>query len=125
MSSMRENLAAWAIAVAALLGTIVSIYNYVTPLTGINGTGGALLVIVSSLILAGAAIILATFRPGTFLRRFLKFSALLDIAGTSFAAYLLETQSLLILMAICFVGWLLLAFGPTQYSAPIAHQSKG
>ncbi|BAT59554.1 hypothetical protein GJW-30_1_02087 [Variibacter gotjawalensis] len=125
MSLMRENLAAWVIAIAALLGAVVSLYNYVTPLTGIDGTGGALLVIVSSLILAGAAILLATCRLGTFLRRFLKFSALLDIAGTSFAAYLLETQSLLALMAVCFVAWLLMVFAHTQYSAPIAHQSKG
>ena len=37
---------------------------------------------------------------------------LIGIAGTAFAGYLLNSQALQILMAVCGVGWLLRLFRP-------------
>ena len=97
-------------AFAALLGAIVSIYNYITPLTGIDGTGGALLVIISSLLLLGAGIILSAGWVSGALRIILVVLSALGIIGTAFAAYLLESQDLLFLMIVCALGWLIYLF---------------
>jgi hypothetical protein len=97
-------------AFAALLGAVVSIYNYITPLTGIDGTGGALLVIISSLLLLGAGIILSAGWVSGALRIILVVLSALGIIGTAFAAYLLESQELLFLMIVCALGWLIYLF---------------
>jgi high-affinity Fe2+/Pb2+ permease len=102
----------------AALGTLVSIFNYLSPDSGIAGTPGAILVIVSTLILVGFGLIMragAHLRPP--LRIFVMASALLDIAGTSFAGYLLNSQTLVSLMAACFMGWLMHLFAPRTASA--------
>jgi hypothetical protein len=49
---------------------------------------------------------------GTALHAFLLTSSFLDIAGTAFAGWLLESRALVALMAVCFVGWLMAAFRP-------------
>jgi hypothetical protein len=124
MLLLREHFGALLIAAASLLGIGVSASNYLTPLSGIDGTPGALLVIVSTAILSLFAVCVATLRLTRGLRRFIVASSLLDIAGTAFAAYLLESSSLLILMAICFAGWLILVFSRKHISAePIARPS--
>ena len=43
------NYGAMIIASSAIIGTAVSIYNYLDPMSGIAGTPGAILVIVSTL----------------------------------------------------------------------------
>lgn len=100
----------WLIAIAALLGTAVSLYNYVTPLTGINGTPGAVLVIASTLILVVLALILGMDRPGGGLWIFTVIICLVGILGTAFAAYLLNSWALLALMAVCLAGWFIHLF---------------
>ncbi|WP_201403325.1 hypothetical protein [Kaistia sp. 32K] len=100
-------LGAWIMALAALAGLIVSILNYFNRDSGIAGEPGTILVIVSTAILLVAAVILARARPGAFLRWFLVIGCLVDILGTGFAAYLLESQALLLLMLAALVGWIL------------------
>jgi hypothetical protein len=116
MSVHPTNVAAigaWLVAGGALLGAAVSLYNNVTPLTGIDGTPGALLVIGSTAILIILGILLRPAgRFGRGLRSFLVGSSLLDIAGTALAAYLLESRTLLLLMLVCFAGWLANLTGP-------------
>lgn len=106
---------AWLMALAALAGLAVSIANYFSRDSGIAGEPGTLLVIASTAILLVAAVILArAARLGGFLRGFLVIGCLIDIFGTGFAAYLLESQALLWLMAVALVGWLLHVFGPAR-----------
>lgn len=100
------------ITAGAIIGTAVSLYNYFAPDNGINGTPGVLLVIASTFLLFGFGLILRANKGGAFLRTFLIVSAFLNIAGTAFAAYLLESQMLLGLMAVCLLGWLLYLFTP-------------
>ena len=106
---------AWLMALAALAGLAVSIANYVNRDSGIAGEPGTLLVIASTAILLVAALILArASRLGGFPRGFLVIGCLIDIFGTGFAAFLLESQSLLWLMAAALVGWLLHVAGPAR-----------
>ena len=93
--------------ISATLGTAVSLNNYMTPLSGIDGTPGALLVIASTLILcvAGLALSFGELRGAPWV--LLTGACLLGIAGTAFAAYLLNSRMLLILMYVCVLGWCL------------------
>lgn len=91
---------------AAAVGAAVSIANYFSPDSGIAGTPGAILVIVSSVILIALGLIMrgpATRSRG--LRVFVAAAALLGIAGTAFAGYLLESETLVVAMLVCLAGW--------------------
>jgi hypothetical protein len=91
---------------AAVVGAAVSIANYFSPDSGIAGTPGAILVIVSSVILIALGLIMrgaATRSRG--LRVFVAAAALLGIAGTAFAGYLLESETLVVAMLACLAGW--------------------
>jgi hypothetical protein len=111
----------YVVALSAILGTAISIYNYLDPMSGIAGTPGAILVIVSTLILFFAGLILATdARRGAGFRAFFVVGTLLGIMGTAFAAYLLSSQALQGLMVICAVGWLMRLFRPPAAVAVVA-----
>ena len=106
---------AWLMALAALAGLAVSVANFFNRDSGIAGEPGTILVIVSTAILLIAALILArASHLGGFLRGFLVIGCLIDIFGTGFAAYLLNSQALLWLMVVALVGWLLHVFGPAR-----------
>jgi hypothetical protein len=91
---------------AAVVGAAVSITNYFSPDSGIAGTPGAILVIASSVILIALGVIMrgAAMRSRG-LRVFVAAAALLNIAGTAFAGYLLESETLVVAMAVCLAGW--------------------
>ena len=101
------------IAFGAVLGLAVSIYNFFSPVeflapdSSIAGTAGAGLVIFSTAVLAVFGLILARGVSSTALVWFLLVSSLLAILGTGFAAYLLNSMVLLVLMPLCFLGWLM------------------
>lgn len=92
--------------VAAAVGAAVSIANYFSPDSGIAGTPGAILVIASSVILIALGLIMrgAAMRSRG-LRVFVAAAALLDILGTAFAGYLLESETLVVAMLVCLAGW--------------------
>jgi hypothetical protein len=100
------------IAVGALLGLGVSIYNFFAPVSlfapasTIAGTPGAILVIVSTALLLLAGLVLASRVRSAAVRWFFGIAALLDIIGTTFAAYLLDSTVLMALMGVCGVGWI-------------------
>lgn len=110
------------VAITALLGLAVSIYNYFAPVSllapdsRIEGTPGAILVILSTALLICFGWLLSRPLQSKPLILFLLVSALLDILGTAFAAYLLNSMVLLALMVVALAGWLVRAFGP-----PSAH----
>jgi hypothetical protein len=109
----QSNSGALLMGFAAAAALALCIYNYVTPFTGIDGSAGALLVIVSTALLVLFALALWMSDGGSqALHVFLLAASLADIAGTAFAGWLLESHALVALMAICLIGWLMAAFRP-------------
>ena len=94
---------------AAIVGIALSIYYFLAPLTGINGTPGALLVIVSSLLLAIDALIL-WFGPPRALFWLLWALAVLGALGTFTAAWFLHAWWLMGATAVIFVGLVVTLF---------------
>ncbi|HSO48030.1 MAG TPA: hypothetical protein VLQ68_08875 [Rhizobiaceae bacterium] len=107
-----SSIGAWLVSVAALAGLAVCVANYFNPQSGIAGEPGTVLVIASTALLALFGLLMgADRRRGTFLRIFILVSALLNIAGTAFAGYLLHSTALVVLMMAALAGWLLHVVG--------------
>ena len=108
MSRSTAGVTAGIVPVAALAGTLVALANYFMPDNGISGTPCALLVIVSSalLVLVGLALWRQSSRAGT-PQRLLRSIALVLIAGTAWAAWLLEAPTLVAIMGVAALGWAL------------------
>jgi hypothetical protein len=106
MSRSTTGIAGGIVPLAGLAGTLVALANYFMPDNGISGTPGALLVIASSALLAvvGLALWRQTSRAGT-PQRLLRFIALVLIAGTAWAAWLLEAPTLVAIMGVAALGW--------------------
>jgi len=79
---------------AALLATAIALRNYLAPMTGVTGTLGALLVVVSGLLLVLDAIVLFFLPRGT-LRTILLTLAVLGAVGTFAAAWFLHAWGLM------------------------------
>jgi hypothetical protein len=121
-----SSLGAWIIALAALAGAIVSAANYLTPESGIAMTPGALLVVGSTIILLIFGLWLASRPRSRGLRVILVILSFLDIIGTAFAGWLLESNALLIAMAVALIGWLILLFSPARAvtTTPVAGRAR-
>lgn len=120
MTSTRAG-GAWLMTLAAAIGLIVSAFAYFHLGSGIDHTAGALLVIVSTILLAGAGAALAlTGGAAGWWRGLLLVLTLLDVLGTGLAAWFLHAWLLLALMVLALVGWLMAAFagGSAQAAAP-------
>ena len=106
----RRDPSALTIAGAALLGALAALFKYLDAASGIAETPGALLVIITSMLIGGIGFILPQLRQRTASRRWLLGVCLVLIAGTAFAAYLLESNVLLVLMIVCLLAWGVIAF---------------
>jgi hypothetical protein len=117
---------AWLLAASAAAGLCLSLFNYFWPGTGIDGTPGALLVVVSSALVLGAALLMALDRSkGLALRVFLNVSTVLGVIGTATAAYFLDTYVLIAFMALGLVGWLWhIVLGPPERGMVPAAQTQ-
>jgi hypothetical protein len=108
----KRDLGASVIVVGALLGLAVSIYNYISPVgflapnASVAGEPGAMLVIVSTALLAVAGLVLAAEVRSRAAKWFFAMAGLLDIVGTAAAAWFLNSNVLIGLMVVCFLGWL-------------------
>jgi len=96
----------WLLAIAALLGLLVIIFEELNRANGIHGTEGLLLVLVSSALMLIATLVIAFWARAGWPHGILAVLIFLDIIGTAAAAYLLESYLLLALMAVAFIGWL-------------------
>jgi hypothetical protein len=97
----------WLLALAALVGLGIAVFNDLDTANGIHGSYGALLVIVSTALMLLAALALAIWpRLPRGLRGLLLVLILLDIAGTGFAAYMLEAWWLVGAMSAALLFWL-------------------
>jgi hypothetical protein len=102
---------AWLLAAAAVLGLLLSIYLYLTPSTGVAGTPGAILVIVSTALLLLAALLFIWDGMPRWLNVIFIILAALDLLGTALAGWMLNSQILAGLMVIGAIGWLVYVFG--------------
>ncbi|WP_417309630.1 hypothetical protein [Devosia sp.] len=96
-------------ALAALVGAAIALYAYFTPMTGVTGTPGALLVVVSSLALLAAGVIL-WLRSYGFVYWALIVLGFLGVAGTFAAGWFLHEWLLMAAMAVVAVGLVLALF---------------
>lgn len=105
-SSLSYRLGATLILAAALGGLAVALYHYFVPLSGVTGSGGALLVIASSVLIGLAALILPAL-SGRGMRNLFRTLILLGILGTALAGALLHEIWLVAAMVLAFAGLLI------------------
>jgi len=112
LTQKHSTRGAWLIILASLVAMAICTYDYYTPETGLIGTGGAVLVAVSALLMLLAALVVAGVpnRSG-FVQGFLVVSILLDIIGSSVAGYFLESPVVMAAEALALIGWLLNVIG--------------
>ncbi|HTJ57408.1 MAG TPA: hypothetical protein VL418_07600 [Devosiaceae bacterium] len=118
-----QDYGTWLLTLAALVAFVLTIYNYFDRSNGIHGTEGALLVVVSTaLMLIAAAVIAAGWARPRWLHGLLDVLIFLDIVGTCFAGYLLESWVLVGLMVIAFIGWLVHVAAPGRPRALVVEE---
>lgn len=113
----------WLLAAAMAAGLCVAAFNYLSTGNGIDHTAGALLVIVSSVLLLGASLLFGLRWVGArWLAVILDILILLGLIGTAAAAYFLEADLLLVLMILGLCAWLVavLASTPSVAKARVA-----
>ena len=119
-SVRRGDMAMTAVTVLSVLALIDAVFNYFWTGNGIHGTEGALLVVVSTLLMAIAAgLILERWLHG-WVRGLFEILLLLDFVGTAAAAYLLEAWILLALVLLALIAWVVHLARPAR---PIAIDS--
>src|SRR3954463_1737319 len=94
---------AWGLSALALID---SLFNYFWSGNGIHGSEGALLVVVSTLLLVAAIGAVVNRWGPHWLHVLLGVLIVLDFVGTGAAAYLLEAWILLALVVLAFLAWL-------------------
>ena len=104
MSRPSYGYGSWLIILASITGLAVSYFDYVTPETGIDQSGGVQLVLAAMALMLGAGLVVALLGPGG-ARSLLRFLILLDIVGTATAGYFLESPLLMGTMMIAAIGW--------------------
>lgn len=104
MSRPSRGAGSWLVILAAIMGLAVSYFDYVTPETGIDQSGGVQLVLAAMALMLGAGLAVALLGPGL-ARGLLQFLILLDIGGTATAGYFLESPLLMGTMIIAAIGW--------------------
>ena len=103
----RPHPGTWLIEAAAIAGLVISLANYFTPGNGLHGTPGALLVVISTvLMLLAAGALMVWPGPPRWRRGLLLVLIALDILGTGTAAYFLEAYWLIAAMVLALIGWL-------------------
>ena len=93
------------ILLAGLFGAVAAVYDYFSPATGIDHTGGVALVLASCVLMVLAALAVSTMIPSG-LTGILVFLIFLDILGTITAAWFLESGLVMAAMAIAALGLL-------------------
>lgn len=118
-AAKNPNIGMTLVFLLSLLALIDALFNYFWRGNGIHGTEGALLVIVSTLLMALAAGVIVNRWGPRWGRRVLEFLLLLDFIGTAAAGYFLEAWVLLALVGLSFIAWLVHFARPSVPSSQI------
>lgn len=105
-----------AVVLFSVLGFLDAVFNYFWTGNGIHGTEGALLVVVSTLLMAVAAVLISRRVVHGWLRTLFAVLLALDFVGTGLAAYLLEAWILLGLDVLAAIAWLATFAAPRTLS---------
>jgi len=105
-----------AVVLISVLAFADALFNYFWTGNGIHGTEGALLVVVSTLLMAVAAWLTGAHIVHGWLRTLLVALLVLDFIGTGLAAYLLEAWILLALDIAAIVAWFATLAAPRMTS---------
>ena len=103
---MKASLGATLMVLAGAFGAGAAIYDFYSVSTGLDGTGGVELVIVSSLLMVFGALMVIMLGRG-FLASIFVFLLLLDVIGTGVAGYFLESPLIMAVTVLAALGWLL------------------
>jgi hypothetical protein len=90
---------------AAAAGFAIALFDFFWSGNGIHGTVGALLVVISTALMAAATGSFLFAAMPRWLCVTLVVLIVLDIVGTALAAYMLEADILLAVMGLMFIGW--------------------
>ena len=113
-----KHAGAWVLSFAALVALIFYIVADTTPHGAIAHAWGTVGVIISSALMLGAALLLALAAMPRWLIVLFEVLIVLDILGTGFCAYMLETPAMMAFMVIAFAGWCMLLSRDTPKVAP-------
>ncbi|MDY8108947.1 hypothetical protein U0C82_07285 [Fulvimarina sp. 2208YS6-2-32] len=110
-SSYGAREGALVVLAGGLVGLVISIYLYMTPLTGVTGSLGALIVMAASGAIAfDGLILLGAMTPGH--RALWLTLGFLGALGTLAAAYLLHAYGLMAVMVVVLLGLFLVLARP-------------
>lgn len=102
-SSISYRSGALIVVAAAVVALVLGLYAYFAPLTGVNGTAGAIIFIVASAVIALAGLALPVLgRRG--LRNTLRVLVLLGLLGTILAGVLLHLWWAVLALAVGLIG---------------------
>lgn len=121
----RYDPAAVGLTALSTLGLVDALFNYVWSGNGIHGTEGALLVVISTLLMAIAGYLLAARWARGGYRLTLEILIFLDLLGTGAAAYFLEAWILLGLMVLGLICFFWMVFGGSRPRTSPAPSSGG
>ena len=102
----KFNLGAWLICFFCLVGFFISLYNFFLPDGPISHTGGVQLVMMTTITIAVLAVLLYLFRHlhARWERVSLYIIITILLLGSTFAAFLLESWSLLCVLVLAFIS---------------------
>jgi hypothetical protein len=106
MAKAKRGWGGFLILLAGLLGAAVAWYDYGAASTGIDHSGGVMLVLATSLLMVLGALVVLVLGSGVIAGIFMVL-VLLDILGTGFAGYMLESNLIMGAMIIAAIGWLI------------------
>ena len=92
--------------ISAVLGVAITLYHYLVPMTGVTGTAGALLVVISTVLLVGGGVILLKIRSGA-VAITVRILVVVGGLGTMVAGWFLHEFWLMAVMIIALVGVLI------------------
>jgi hypothetical protein len=98
-SVSRPSFSRWpgVLTLLAVVAFLDSVFEYFWPANGIHGTEGAVLVVISTLLMAIASALIAARAAKGWFYILLEILVFLDLWGTGVAAYFLENWILLVL----------------------------
>ena len=110
-SARPTNIPLLLLCILSAVGVIVAAVDTFSQGNGIAFSGGAYLVVCSTILLLIASLIVMLWSSGPgWARGILLFLIFLDLLGTGVAAYFLDAYLLLAVMALGFIAWLIVLF---------------